>query len=367
MKQITYTESVETGNSFRAEYLDGVKKIIEKRIEKADKSRREFDKKLVSEPEVYRRKLIEMCGWPLTERFQCGKEPESLQSITAAELPNVRKQFVTKDGEYSIYRMQLEVMSGLWFYGILFVNEDGCKRPFVIAQHGNLGTPERISSLIDGYSGNYNEMNNRILTRDVNVFAPQMLMWRSDVFGNEYDRNKLDAQLKQCGSSIIALELYSLMRSLDWFEKEDYVDRDYIGMVGMSMGGMYTMYMSAIDQRIRSAVASSFFSRHYDVLNPNYIFRNAGSSFMDAEKIMLVRPRKIYLAMGDEDTLFKASDSIKEFEIIKEIYPDWQEWCDLHIFKGTHEFIPNDELLDRMISDLKRKTNMQEGSEKDEK
>lgn len=353
MKKITYMESVEAGNAFRAEYLDGIKNIINNRITEVDKIRREFDKKMVAEPEVYRKKLIEMCGWPLTERFQCGKEPESLQGITAAELPNVRKRFVTKDGEYSIYRMQLETMPGLWFYGILFVNEDGCKRPFVITQHGSLGTPERISSLIDGYSGNYNEMNNRILSKDVNVFAPQLLLWRTDVFGNEFDRNKLDAQLKQCGSSIIALELYSLMRSLDWFEKEDYVDEKRIGMVGMSMGGMYTMYMSAIDQRIRSAVASSFFCRHYDVLNPNYIFKNAGSSFMDAEKVMLVRPRKIYLAMGDEDTLFKASDSIKEFEIIKEIYPDWQEWCDLHIFKGTHEFIPNDELLDRMISDLK--------------
>ena len=344
MKKITYTESVEAGNSFRAEYLDGVKKIIHSREIEVDKRRREFDKALAADTEFYRGKLIEMCGWPLTKRFQNDREKE---------LPTVKKQYITKDGEYSIYRMQLEVMPGLWFYGMLFVKEDGCKRPFVIAQHGNLGTPERISSLINGDSLNYNEMNNRILSRDVNVFAPQLLMWRTDVFGNEYDRNKLDAQLKLCGSSIIALELYCLMRSLDWFEKEEYVDEKRIGMVGMSMGAMYTMYMSAIDKRICSALASSFFCRHYDIMNPNYVYTGAGSNFMDAEKVMLVRPRKIYLAMGDKDVLFKAPDSIKEFEIIKKMYPDWQEWCDLRIFEGGHEFIPDNDLLDKMINDLK--------------
>ncbi len=39
-------------------------------------------------------------------------------------------------------------------------------------------------------------MTNRVLAKDVNVFAPQMLLWSVDTYGNEYDRAKMDAKLK---------------------------------------------------------------------------------------------------------------------------------------------------------------------------
>ena len=335
---MAHYELRETGNPFRAEYLEGMQKLIEKRQAEADVARKGFDLELVQDPEGYRIRLAEMFGWPLTERF--------------AGIPNVKKQFVAKDEEYSIYRVQLEVMPRLWFYGVLFVKEDGKKRPFVLSQHGGLGTPELISSFYDGKTGNYNEMTNRILAKDVNVFAPQMLLWNVDTYGNKYDRAFIDGKLKMCGGSITALELHCLMRSLDFFEKESYVEPERIGMVGMSYGGMYTMYLTALDTRIKSAVSCSFFGKHDSLPFVDWSYFGSSLTFMDAEMVMLARPRKIYLAMGDKDSLCTASDSRLEFSRVQEMYPDWQQWCDLTIFDGPHEFIKEDTLIDRMIEDL---------------
>lgn len=339
---MAYFETREAGNSFRAEYLESLNKLIEKKQAEAELNRKDFDVQLAEHTEEYRKKLAEMFGWPLTARLSEEKT-----------VPEVRKQFVAKDGAYSIYRMQLEIMPEFWYYGILFVKEDGKKRPLVLSQHGGLGTPELISGFYEGKTGNYNDMTNRILAKDVNVFAPQMLLWNVNTYGNTYDRVILDGKLKSCGGSITAMELYCLMRCLDYFEKERYVEAGCMGMVGMSYGGMYTMYLAALDERIQSAVSCSFFGKHGNLAFADWAFQNSANTFMDAEMVMLVRPRKIYLAMGNQDSLCTAEDSLAEFERIKELFPDWQQWCDHTIFEGPHEFIKDDKFIDRMIADLK--------------
>ena len=79
----------------------------------------------------------------------------------------------------------------------------------MIAQHGGLGTPELCSTLFEGETSyNYKDMTQRILKHDVNVFAPQMLLWEKESYGIDYDREYIDAVLKMLGGSITALEIY---------------------------------------------------------------------------------------------------------------------------------------------------------------
>ena len=118
-----------------------------------------------------------------------------------------------------MFRVQIQVFEGFKFYGLLFKKNDGKRRPLVIAQHGGLGTPELCSTLFEGETSyNYNDMTQRILEYDVNVFAPQMLLWSIEEYGIDYNRAYIDAVLKMLGGSITALEIYCLQRSLDYFE-----------------------------------------------------------------------------------------------------------------------------------------------------
>lgn len=335
-----YQEPYKAGNKYRQEYLDSVLRMIDKRKAEAQKNRDEFDKKLVKDPEGFRQKYKEMLGWPLCDMAKNG-------------VPNVREELVTSEDGIDVIKMQIEVMPDFWYYGILFKRKDGKKRPFIISQHGGVGSPEVCSSLLPGGSYNYNEMTQRILKYDVNVFAPQMLLWSQEEYGIDYSRTEIDNILKQAGGSITALEIYSLTRTLDYFEVQPFVDAEQIGMVGMSYGGMYTLYTTAAEPRIKAALSSSFFAdRFLDNTRPDWVYFDAGNTFFDAEIAMLIHPRKIYLAMGKSDPLFDYNGSIREYERIKKAFPDYENWTELELFEGVHEFCPSDRLLEKLMSNF---------------
>lgn len=337
-----YIEDASAGNPYRAEYLRGIEKILKEKKSEANKKRDEFDKLLVKDIAGYREKLIEALGWPLTDYKK---------DIT----PNVKETLVAKENDMDIIRMQIEVMPGLWYYGILFKKGDE-KRPLVFSQHGGEGTPEITAGLFmreDGCnSANYNDMTRRVLQYDVNVFAPQMLLWSEEEYGTPYNRHNIDGTLRLLGGSVTALELYALKKVLDYFETKDFVDEDRIGMVGLSYGGMYTIFMTAVDTRIKSAISCSFFCDRFIHSWPDWSYRGCGENFLDAEVAMLAYPRRLYVAMGNHDGLFGLSDSKAEFERIKKQGLD--DRITLHPFDGGHEFCPeNDDLIKSLIEDLK--------------
>ncbi len=337
---MTYREQRTTGNPFRQEYLDSINALLEAKLKEASEKRREFDKELLADPEKARKQFAETLGWPLNQE--------------RTGVPKAELFHVATDGNIDLCRVQIEVFEGFKYYGLLFKKNDGKKRPLVISQHGGLGTPEVCSTLLEGETSyNYNDMTQRILKHDVNVFAPQMLLWSIEEYGIEYNRDYIDAILKTLGGSITALEIYCLRRSLDYFEAQDYVDKDRIGMIGLSYGGMYTLYTTAIETRIKAAVSSSFFcDRANDKERQDWKYKGMAHNFFDAEAALLARPRKLYIAMGKDDPLFDSSKTVREFEHIKEACPDWAEWTDLQVFEGVHEFCPDDEFINRFMKDM---------------
>lgn len=335
-----YREPYKTGNAYRQEYLDSVKRLLEKKKAESYLARTKLDEELVKAPELYRQKFIDMLGWPLNAK-------------PCAGLPNAREVLITREDGIDVIRIQLEIMPDFWYYGILFRRTGNKKRPLILSQHGGDGSPEVCSTLLENGSYNYNDMTQRILKYDVNVFAPQMLLWNREEYGIDYNRVELDNILKQCGGSITALEIYALTRALDYFELQPYVDAAQIGMVGMSYGGMYTLYTAAAEPRIKAALSSSFFAdRFLDNTRSDWAYFNAGRTFFDAEAAMLVYPRKIYLAMGKNDPLFDYNGSIREYERIKKAYPDCGDWSELELFDGVHEFCPSDKLLKKLMTNF---------------
>lgn len=79
---------------------------------------------------------------------------------------------ITECNGIIIYRVTLNVLTDIRYYGLLFIHDSDKKRPFVICQHGSDGTPELCSSLFERGSSNYNDMTMRVLSLGVNVFAP---------------------------------------------------------------------------------------------------------------------------------------------------------------------------------------------------
>ncbi len=342
---MTYTELPELAECFRQEYVNSVEKLIQKKYEEASAERKKFAKSIKGHEDEYRMKLVHQLGWPLTEYFSEGDRKK--------EIPKVKKHFVIKEADYHIYRLQIEIFPEFWYYGLFFVKEDGKKRPLVISQHGGQGTPELCSTIYEEGSSNYNDMTRRIMEYDVNVFVPQMLLWEMPKYGAAYDRHLIDNQLKRLGGCITALELFCLMRSIDYLSGLSENDIHKMGMVGLSYGGMFTLHMAALDVRLKTAVSCSYFcDRFYENWN-DWTYYGSAYHFLDAETAMLVHPRKIHLAMGDTDQLFSAEKSQQEFEKVSDAYEDELSWIDLTIFEGEHEFMKENDLIDKMMIEIR--------------
>lgn len=332
-----YRENYKDADKYKMQYLDGIEALISKLSAECEKKRDIYATNILSNQEKYRKDFAELLGWPLTENMK-------------RDVPNAIVHKLSEEDCYSLYRVQLEVLDGLTLTGLLFKQhqEEAC--PLVIAQHGLLGSPELIGGCY-GITGNYNDMVSRILAYGVNVFAPQLLLWSTADDGVAYDRQVLDAKLKLVGSSITALEVYSIMQCIDYFETQSWVRN--IGMAGMSYGGFYTQFMAALDTRIKAAVSCSFFcdSRHW--VQPDRCFNGIEKFFGEAEIACLVYPRKLYLEMGTEDPLFDYQKSLNEYERIRKICgDDYIQWVELTVFEGKHEFYKEDTHIKKMLDCL---------------
>ncbi len=329
-----YCETENVGNIYRSNYLTGIQQLIEKKREEGKEQRLNFANKIIENPEKCREELINMLGWPLN----CEKEP----------ILSVSKDMIFEDEQSVFYRMQFELFSGYQFYGILLQHKSDKELPMVISQHGGWGTPEMCSSFFD--SANYNDMSLRIFNKGVNVFAPQLLLWQTERFGPDNQRNEIDNALKQIGGSITALEVYSIMRCIDYFEEQTYCDGRF-GMAGLSYGGFYTLHTTAIDTRIKAALSSSHFHDRTKYISYDKVKFGEASTFMDAQLALLVCPRFLRIEVGDTDELFEASSGKEEFEIVNKLYYPRHN-VQFHVFEGKHEFCPEDDGIDEMINKL---------------
>ena len=58
------------------------------------------------------------------------------------------------------------------------------------------------------------------------------------------------------------------------------------------------------------------------------------------------------IEVGDNDELFDASLAQKEYEILKDYYSESKENLQFNVFKGVHEFCPEDDGIEELLSKL---------------
>lgn len=335
IQEIHYREDVEVSKEFKENYVGGIRNIIENREQAAVVLRDNYCRDIFNNQEKYREDFKAMLGWPLTEK-------------SAQFVPEVKIKKLAEDEFGTIHRVLVEVLDGFSMTGLLF-QKDEKKRPLVIAQHGGQGTPELVANFY-GKKTNYNRMIERMLSYDVNVFAPQLLIWDKS-YEVEYDRMALDAQLKRLGSSITALEIYGLTRIMDYFEVQPYVSN--FGMIGLSYGGFYTLFTAAVDTRIKSAVSCSFFNNRKDYAWNDWTWFHSAEMFSDAEIACLIYPRSLCIEVGTKDETFDIGLARTEISRLRNLSSRAKgNWLDVIEFDGTHEFCWDNEPLKRLAEDI---------------
>lgn len=343
MEIIKYREERAAADKYKAQYADGLERLIKSREKEFAEKRSARGADIFNNQEKYRDEFKKMLGWPLTEK-------------RAETMPNVISEKLSEEEKYTVYRMQLEILEGVYLSGLFFKTKTD-KRPFVIAQHGGLGTPELVAGFY-GSTTNYNDLITRILQFDCNVFAPQLYVW--GLMGNndyslDCDRQALDARLKRVGSSVTAVEIHGIERVIDYFEKQPYVTS--IGMAGLSYGGFYTLFTAAADTRIKAALSCSYYNDRDKYFVQDWTW-SGSAEFADACVACLVYPRKLTLMSGTDDKTFTSDGFKAEIESLKKLSAGvGDDWFNHILFEGVHEFIKDDapikEFMDSLLEESK--------------
>jgi dienelactone hydrolase len=151
------------------------------------------------------------------------------------------------------------------------------------------------------------------------------------------------------GIYTLTLNVWDMMRSIDYLQSRPEVDPERIGMMGLSQGGTMTTYTAAIEPRIKAADIIGYLNpwAEFGIANANF----CGSQivpevyrYLDTHDIAgLIAPRPLLVEMGVHDTTFPIEDMLSGFEGVKRIYAAAEAsehlWADIH--PGEHAFAAN--------------------------
>lgn len=321
MKQTSlYNDSVAASNSLRTEQAKELERYIQHL--KTDKSRR------ISDIKKLRQRFAESIGWP----------PPGKPDTEAASF--------TKLGEDSLgvyFRAMIPVLPGVHAEGIYITPKNATGRvPLVISMHGGGGSPE--VALFNG-GANYHDMVRGGVKSGYAVFAPQHL-FRAEGFPGDV-RNRTDERLKLLGTSLTAVEIAKITRSLDVLLKRPELDPKRVAMVGLSYGGYYALVAPALEPRIKVAVSSCYFGvqewryeRDELSVPSDFRFPERFSQLLDSDLVALICPRPLLIQAGTTDNASHREGGVKLAPASAEHYKKLgkESHFEFLVFEGGHEF-----------------------------
>lgn len=328
------------GTVYRKEYYNGLMQLLRGRIDEASGVRDCFmtPQSLLQDREGYRKRFWDMLGWPLNER-------------QAEGVPNCLKEEIERIPGLTLYRLSLETFPGVWFEGLLYVPDRREKpTPLAFVLPGGTYCCEGVLSHRGFNSEQYKNMGERFVDAGITVYVPQLLLWNEGDIKTPATRQFMDARLKALGGSIAAVEIANLMRAVDYFSAEPWIDAERIGVMGLSYGGFYALYFAAADVRLKVTFSSCFFCDRFGTeetpgaCRPDWLWQNSAYTFFDAETAVLIAPRALYLD-GNENDMFPVDQVQREFERLLPFYEaaDAVDQLILHIGAGGHEVAMGDQ------------------------
>lgn len=147
------------------------------------------------------------------------------------------------------------------------------------------------------------------------------------------------------GRTNSGMRVYDIMRAIDYLQTRPEVEPQRIGCVGISGGGLVTLFTTAMDERIQACLVSGYFNLFRDCIIPishcvdNYIPGLLRYAEM-CDVAALIAPRAFFAESGTQDPIFPVKATREAFARLKGVYELLKvpPKCGLHIFRGGHEF-----------------------------
>ncbi len=220
-------------------------------------------------------------------------------------------------------------LDGLTAEGLLVVpagaTADG-PVPLVIAQHGIGSCPERTFGLLDD-GDHYHRYAAELVKAGFAVLAPMNLRTAER-------RNRIERLCRLADTSLPGIELARLQRLLDEVLADPRIDGRRVGMWGVSLGGLATMFWMPLEERIQVGVCAAWFNHRRNKMvipDPRYscfletreehaFFDGWLTEFTDSDAVCLICPRALLIQTGKLDRIAHWPQVVEEFEASRAHY-----------------------------------------------
>lgn len=180
---------------------------------------------------------------------------------------------------------------------------------------------------------------------------------RTTIHGeHEYHGSNLGSTLLDLGETLLGNQLSDNIRAVDLLCSLPYVDKSNIGATGASGGGNQTMWLAAIDERIKAAIpVVSVGTFQSYILGSNCVCEllPEGLTFTEETGVLaMVAPRalKIFSALKDHSKAFQPSEMLRSYHNAKPVFELYNKGDDISykLFDTTHGYWP--EMRKEMIA-----------------
>ena len=148
------------------------------------------------------------------------------------------------------------------------------------------------------------------------------------------------------GSCLQTKMVWDMQRGLDYLAARPEVDAARLGCIGHSLGGQQTLFLAALDQRVRAAVSSCGFASMETVLRDE-VNHNFGAyvpdwlSHGDAGELLGAAAPCAFMAFnGETDRIFPIDGVHETFEVARRDYAAQgvEDRLALKVTPGGHQF-----------------------------
>ncbi|MGC8971357.1 MAG: alpha/beta hydrolase family protein [bacterium] len=146
------------------------------------------------------------------------------------------------------------------------------------------------------------------------------------------------------GKTVIGMRVWDVMRAIDYLETRKEVKTSSIGIMGISGGGMTSLFSSALDERVKAVVVSGYLNTFKDsILSVYHCECNYIPGILKYAEMYdvacLIAPRALLVESGTKDNIFPIKATEFSISKVKKAYEilGVSEKLDVDIFEGRHQ------------------------------
>jgi dienelactone hydrolase len=279
-----------------------------------------------------RRRLTDLLG-PFPERV-----PLNLETLDQQQCDGYRREQVVFDTE--------DTMSVPAY--LLIPDDRRGPGPAILACHGH-GPGKAQAVGLETTDAPNSDYAHQLARRGYVVLAPDLRCFGERADWNPPGIYACDINLvhaTMAGLSPLTQNLWDLARGLDVLVGHPLVDPARVGMVGLSLGGTMTLFLSAWDDRVAAAVVSGFFSSWAEAhkvpwnMCGSQVLPGMLGQLEHVDLGALIAPRPLLVQTGTEDLIFPVAAANRSVARLEPVYAHLGagERLQHDVFDGEHEW-----------------------------